>query len=82
MKLFARGLSLACITAATLAPTMGTASAAPTSSPALARMLADRGDHNDCDHGYGKNGYVASGYGNHGYYGGGIGLGLGLGILL
>lgn len=77
MKLFARGLSLACMTAAILVPAVGTATAAPTSSPALARVVADRGDHNDCDHGYGH-----SGYGNHGYYGGGIGLGLGLGILL
>ncbi|MER6393706.1 hypothetical protein ABT236_35270 [Streptomyces sp. NPDC001523] len=78
MKRIARGLTLACMTAALLGPVAATASAAP-QAPAQAQ-----GDHDDrrenCDGHYEHNGYD-NGRFNNNHYGGGIGLGLGLVIL-
>jgi hypothetical protein len=48
MKRIALGLSLACMTAALLVPTMGTASAAPAVAQASA-FGHDRFDRGDCD---------------------------------
>jgi hypothetical protein len=48
MKRIALGLSLACMTAALLVPTMGTASAAPAVAQASA-FDRDRFDRGDCD---------------------------------
>ncbi|MFD3682701.1 hypothetical protein [Streptomyces sp. NPDC058613] len=73
MKHIARGLTLACMTAALFTSVAGTASAAPQT-----QAQADRDDrrkdcdcrdkYNDYDYDYGR--------WSNGYYGGGIGLGL------
>ncbi|MFD3809035.1 hypothetical protein ACFWTC_37055 [Streptomyces sp. NPDC058619] len=75
MKHIARGLTLACMTAALLTPVAGTASAAPqTQVHDDRRKNCDcRDKYNDYDYDYGR--------WSNGYYGGGIGLGLGLIVL-
>ncbi|MCY0922559.1 MULTISPECIES: hypothetical protein [unclassified Streptomyces] len=72
MKRIARGLTLACMTAALLAPVTGTASAAPQAQAQAQGSHDDQREDCNCRDTY--NGYHHGGF-NNGYYGGGIGLG-------